>query len=151
MNTTCQSNCNREYRNILKISIYNASFLVFEQGLLTKVFKQKSEQMAKCPCGERCPDGCPCPEYSCPNYSTTAPMTTTTAGMTTKKLMWLPQMQTAVPTIPVARKRPRPTDTPDRAEPPHRAPPEPHPTGRPGPTRRAAGAQVNQYINTQQI
>ena len=36
LNTTCQSNCNREYRNILKITSYNASFRISEQSLQIK-------------------------------------------------------------------------------------------------------------------
>ena len=40
--------------------------------------RQLDENKQLCPCQESCPNGCPCPEYTCPD----GPITTTTTTMT---------------------------------------------------------------------
>ena len=39
--------------------------------------------MLRCPCQLGCPDGCPCPEYSCQNSTTSSPGTVTVTTMST--------------------------------------------------------------------
>lgn len=44
--------------------------------------REYDENKNLCPCKSGCPNGCPCPDYTCPAQSTTT-TTTTTTGMTT--------------------------------------------------------------------
>ena len=40
--------------------------------------REYHDNTQKCPCMDRCPDGCPCPEYTCPGSETTSMGSTST-------------------------------------------------------------------------
>ena len=45
--------------------------------------REYAENLKNCPCQEKCPTGCPCPNYQCPATTTVPSTTTTTADLKT--------------------------------------------------------------------
>ena len=62
----------------------------FDGSCSSQCFDRYNNNMKKCPCMEKCPSGCPCPQYNCV-LSTTTPTRKTTTVQTTpfRKLLRL--------------------------------------------------------------
>ena len=63
-----------------------------------KCKREYDENLQNCPCQERCPLGCPCPNYQCPE-TTTGPITTTTTIATTTSTTATTQTTTTSTTV----------------------------------------------------
>ena len=60
--------------------------------------REYAENLKSCPCQEKCPTGCPCPDYQCP-ATTTGPSTTTTTLATTTSTTATTQTTTTSTTV----------------------------------------------------
>ena len=66
----CLSDCVREYQG--KVSAISSVTLKFFKQTKIRVVElnRQKENLNRCPCQSGCPNGCPCPEYTCPATTT---------------------------------------------------------------------------------
>ena len=63
------------------MDVYTGCIVICEPSdtnCVSQCSREYQQNLTKCPCQEKCPNGCPCPEYDCP-ITTTVSTTTSTA------------------------------------------------------------------------
>ena len=77
---TCVSICSRNYDEALKLGwqkFYEATLAVH-----CEIYHASKLFIKNCPCNENCPQGCPCPNYTCLVTTTTTSSTQSTQTTT---------------------------------------------------------------------
>ena len=89
--------CKAEFQQVFLTCIENCA--ENDYACLSQCNREYDSNMRDCPCQENCPDGCPCPSYSCPETTTQISTTTTTAALNKTVLVvnsyigWMPAVR----------------------------------------------------------